>query len=77
MVFNTDYCLNVGQKYCRMPQGEHSAILLIFIKLSYSIKTFALSVFKCKTGFTVAYIEFLNKPKKNPSGPRHLATLLK
>ena len=30
--------LNAGQKYCRMLQGEHSAILLTFIKLPFVIK---------------------------------------
>ena len=55
VVFNHDYRLNAGQKYCRMLQGEHSAILLTFIKLPHSIKTFVLSIFKwlLKTGFTV------------------------
>ena len=48
--------LNVGQKYCRMLQGEHSAILLIFIKLlPFVIKIFVLSFFEwlLKTCFTV------------------------
>ena len=27
--FQDKLSLNAGQKYCRMPQGEHSAILLI------------------------------------------------
>ena len=47
--------VNAGQKYCRMLQGEHSAIILTFSKLPFSIKTFVLSVFKwpLKTGFTV------------------------
>ena len=38
-----------------MLQREHSAILLTFIKLTFSIKTFVLSIFKwlLKTGFTV------------------------
>ena len=36
--------LNAGQKYCRMLQGEHSAILSTFIKLPFSIKTFVLSI---------------------------------
>ena len=38
-----------------MLQGEHSAILLTFIKLPFVIKIFVLSVFKwpLKTGFTV------------------------
>ena len=38
-----------------MPQGEHSAILLTFIKLPFVIKIFVLSIFELplKTGFTV------------------------
>ena len=31
--FKTDYRLLQGQKYCRMLQGEHSAILSTYIKL--------------------------------------------
>ena len=31
--FQDQLWLNGGQKYCRMPQGEHSAILSTFIKL--------------------------------------------
>ena len=38
--------LNAGQKYCRMLQGGHSAILSTFIKLPFSIKTFVLTNFK-------------------------------
>ena len=46
--------LNAGRKYCRMLQGEHSAILSIFIKLPFVIKTFW-SIFEWPfyTGFTV------------------------
>ena len=53
--------LNAGQKYCRMLQGEHSAILSTSIKLSFSIKTLVLSIFEwlLKTGFTVARLSFL------------------
>ena len=38
-----------------MLKGEHSAILLTFIKLPFVIKIFALSIFEwsLKTGFTV------------------------
>ena len=38
-----------------MLQGEHSAILLTFIKLAFVIKIFVLSIFKWPfyTGFTV------------------------
>ena len=39
-----------------MLQGEHSAILLTFIKVTFAIKTFVLSIFEWPfyTGFTVA-----------------------
>ena len=50
--------LNAGQKYCRMLQGEHSAILSTFIKLPFSIKTIVLSNFfkwLLKTGFTLSF----------------------
>ena len=45
--------LNAAQKYCRMLQVEHSAILLTFIKLPFVI----VSIFEwpLKTGFTVIY----------------------
>ena len=35
-----------GQKYCRMLQREHSAILLTFIKLSFVIQISVLSIFE-------------------------------
>ena len=56
--FQYQLSLNAGQKYCRMLQGEHSAILSTFIKLPFSIKTFVLSIFKwpLQTGFTVVLI---------------------
>ena len=38
--------LNAGQKYCRMLQGEHSAILSSCIKLPSVIKIFVLSIFE-------------------------------
>ena len=46
--------LNAGQKYCRMLQGEHSAILSTFIKLPFVITIFVLSIFEWLfyTGFT-------------------------
>ena len=42
-------------EYCRMLQGEHSAILSTFIKLPIGIKTLVLSIFErsLKAGFTV------------------------
>ena len=47
--------MQVTEKYCRMPQGEHSAILSTFIKLPFFIITFVLSIFEwpLKTGFPV------------------------
>ena len=41
-----------------MLQGEHSAILSTFIKLSFVIKIFVLSIFEwpLKTGFTVCVV---------------------
>ena len=43
-----------------MLQGEHSAILLTFIKLPFVIKIFILSIFEWPfyTGFTVIYKPF-------------------
>ena len=53
--FQDRLLLNAGQKYCRMLQREHSAILLTLIKLPFVIKVFVLSIFEwpLKTGFTV------------------------
>ena len=55
--FQDQLSLNAGQKYCRMLQREHSAILLTFIKLPFVIKVFVLSIFEWLfyTGFT-AYV---------------------
>ena len=44
--FQDQSLLNAGQKYCRILQGEHSAILSTFIKLPFVIKTFVLSIFE-------------------------------
>ena len=53
--FQDRLMLNACQKYCRMLQGKHSAILLTFIKLPFAINIFVLSIFEwsLKTGFTV------------------------
>ena len=55
IVFQDQLSLNAGQKYCRMLQGEHSAILSTFIKLLFVIKISVLSIFEwpLKTGFTL------------------------
>ena len=53
--FQYQLMLNVGHKYCRMLQGEHSAILLTFMKHLFVIKIFVLSNFEWLfySGFTV------------------------
>ena len=61
IVFQDQLSLNAGQKFCRMLQGEHSAILSTCIKLPFVIKIFVLSIFEwlLKTGLTVPdYGEF-------------------
>ena len=80
--FQDRLLLNAGQKYCRMFQREHSAILLTFnIKLPFAIKTFILSCFEwpLKTGFTVpfsyvffpVYTYLSSQPRSNaPHTPR-------
>ena len=66
MVFKTNYRLmqvksisecspfNAGQKYCSVLQGEHSAIILTFIKIPF-VKPLYLSIFEWPfyTGFIV------------------------
>ena len=36
--FQDELLLNAGQKYCRILQGEHPAILSTFIKLPFVVK---------------------------------------
>ena len=57
--FQDQLCLDAGQKYCRMLQRKHSAILSTFIKPPFAIKIFVLSIFEWPfyTGFTVIIIE--------------------
>ena len=59
--FQDQLSLDVGQNYCRMLQGEHSAILSTFIKLPFVIKIYVLSIFEWPfyTGFTVSLFNFL------------------
>ena len=53
--FQDQISLNADQKYCRILQGEHSAIFSIFIKVPFAIKILVLSIFEWPfyTGFTV------------------------
>ena len=56
MVSSAD--LIAGQKYCRMLQMEHSAIISIFITLPIVIKTFVFFIFEWPfyTGLTVLLV---------------------
>ena len=74
--------LNAGQKYCRMLQGEHSAIFFTFIKLPFVINIFVLSFFEwlLKTRLTVLTtymnilikVRFFTTIKDGSSGPTAL-----
>ena len=57
--FQEQLLRNAGQNYCRLHQGEHSAILSTFIKLPFVIKVFVLVYFEWPfyTGFTISYKE--------------------
>ena len=55
LVFKT-ILLKAGQKYCRMLQGEHSAILWTFIKLPFVIKIFVLSIFSGNITQVLLYV---------------------
>ena len=57
--FSRPILLNAGLKYCRMLQGEHSAILSTFIKLKFVIKIFVLSIFEW-----LFYCTYLNRVKE-------------
>ena len=61
--FQDKLSLIAGQKYCRMLQGEHSAIFSTFINLPFIIQAFILSIFKwpLKTGFTVHALSALSR----------------
>ena len=59
--FQDQLSLNASQKYCRMLQEEHSAILSTFIKLTFVIKIFVFSIFEWPfyTSFTVTLLKVL------------------
>ena len=45
MEFQDQLSLNAGQTYCRMLQGEHSAMRSTFIMLPFVINIFAFTIF--------------------------------
>ena len=61
--FLNQLSLYAGQKYCRMLQVEHSAILLTFIKLPFVFKVFVLSIidWPFNTGITVLIASCIHK----------------
>ena len=70
MGFQDQLSLNVGQKYCRMLQGEHSALLSTFSELAHGFKTFILSILELpfKTGFTVIFKKFFQEHYRMSNG---------
>ena len=80
--FQDKLLLNAGQKYCRMLQGEHSVILLTFIKLPFVIKIFVLSIFEWQfyTGFTAqgsgSVVECLTRDRGFEPHQRHCVVSL-
>ena len=64
--FQDRLSLTAGQKYCRMLQREHSAILSTCIKPTSIFKTFVVSIFEwpLKTGFTVCAVSCYAAYKK-------------
>ena len=67
MGFHYQLLLNAGQKYCKMLQGEHSAILLTLIKLLFVIKIFVLSILSGR--FTQVLLDMLPKIKLKGTSP--------
>ena len=63
--FQDRLSLNAGQKYCRMLQGEHSAILSTFMNLPFVNKILVLSIFGwlLKTGFICKSNPWLRQEK--------------
>ena len=49
--FQDQLSLNARQKYCKMRQGENSAIFSTFIKLQFVIEIFVLSNFEWPFSF--------------------------
>ena len=56
LVFKTDYRLMQVESIAECSKGEHSAILLTFIKLLFVIKIFVLSIFEWPFFYTLGAI---------------------
>ena len=65
--FQDQILLNAGLKYCILLQGEHSAILLTFIKLPFVIKIFVLSILSGR------FTQYMDLPRYSLEGNLYLA----
>ena len=65
--FQGQLSLNAGQKYYKMLQREHSAILSTFITLPFAIKIFVLSIFECPFYRVFLYLHLYSAPNRNIS----------
>ena len=59
--FQDQFLLNAVQEYCRKFQGDHSAMLLTFIKLPFVIKIFVLSILSGCSTQVLLYISMLSR----------------
>ena len=80
IAFHDQLSLFSGQKHCTMLQGEHSAILLPFIKLPFVISIFVLSIYEWPfcTGFlqdTILYLTLV-QPRKTGKCPNMTVKVL-
>ena len=64
--FQDQLLLNAGQKYCRMLQGEHSAIISTFTSYQLSLKPLFCPLLKLSGCFTQVFLfkGSLNKTNK-------------
>ena len=56
--FQDQLSLNAGQKFCRMLQCEHSAILSTYIKLHFLINIFLLPIFEWLLTQVILYVNW-------------------
>ena len=62
--FQDQLSLKVGRKYCRIFQGQHSAILLTFIRQTRFVKILKFKFIKTLTYFLMTEIGFLQSSNK-------------
>ena len=75
--FQYHLSLNAGEKYCRMLQREHSALLLTFIRLPFVINIFVLSFLSGRFTQVLLYIQMHSRKfsvEANTMNPDRAAT---